>query len=179
MASELRVDKIIPTTGVPTNGTGGVIQTVFTQFKSTTLSTSSTSFIDTGTSATITPKFATSKILIHSNFFYWFGSATERDYCVTTIYRDSTNLGTGNLGNNKLGGLSSGSGGQNSMQWYQSGDPMATFNNGASFTFVDCTHNSTSALTYKLYLRQNTAGGTLYYGWDQQVNFFMLQELSA
>ena len=54
MASELRVDKIIPTTGVPTNGTGGVIQTVFSQFKSTTLSTSSTSFIDSGTSATIT-----------------------------------------------------------------------------------------------------------------------------
>ena len=52
MASELRVDKIIPTTGVPTNGTGGVIQTVFSQFKSTTLSTSSTSFIDSGTSAT-------------------------------------------------------------------------------------------------------------------------------
>ena len=81
MASELRVDKIIPTSGIPTNGTGGVIQTVFTQFKSSTLSTTSTTFIDSGTSATITPKFATSKILIHSNFFYWFGSATETEYC--------------------------------------------------------------------------------------------------
>ena len=181
MASELRVDKIIPTSGVPTNGTGGVIQTVFSQFKSSTLSTSSTSFIDTGTSATITPRFSTSRILIHSNFFYWFASATETEYCVATIYRDSTNLGDGNLGNNKVGGLASGAGNANSMQWYQSGDPMATYNNGASFTFIDSTHNSTSALTYKLYLRQNTneAGGTLYYGWDQQVNFFMLQELSA
>ena len=78
MASELRVDKIIPTTGVPTNGTGGVIQTVYSQFKSTTLSTTSTSFIDTGTSATITPKFATSKILIHSNFFYVFAIVTGK-----------------------------------------------------------------------------------------------------
>ena len=43
MASELRVDKIIPTSGIPTNG-GGVIQTVFSQFKSTTLSTLSTWF---------------------------------------------------------------------------------------------------------------------------------------
>ena len=100
---------------------------------------------------------------------------------MATIYRDSTNLGDGNLGNNKVGGLASGAGNQNSMQWYQSGDPMATYNNGASFTFIDGIHNSTNALTYKLYLRQNTneAGGTLYYGWDQQVNFFMLQELSA
>ena len=65
MASELRVDKIIPTSGIPTNGTGGVIQTVYSQFKSTTLSTTSTSFIDTGTSATITPRFSTSRILIH------------------------------------------------------------------------------------------------------------------
>ena len=65
MASELRVDKIIPTTGVPTNGTGGVIQTVYSQFKSpATASTTSTSFVDTGISATITPKFATSKIFV-------------------------------------------------------------------------------------------------------------------
>ena len=180
MASELRVDKIIQTAGVPTGGGGGIVQTIigtdnreqinFTTDSETTLMT-----------ATITPKFATSKILIHSNFFYWFASATETEYCVATIYRDSTNLGDGNLGNNKVGGLASGAGNQNSMQWYQSGDPMATYNNGASFTFIDNTHNSTSALTYKLYLRQNTneAGGTLYYGWDQQVNFFMLKELSA
>ena len=182
MASELRVDKIIPITGVPTNGTGGVIQTVFSQFKPSSLSTTSTTFIDTGVSATITPKFATSKILIHTNFFYWFASSTETEYCVATIYRDSTNLADGTLGNNKVGATSSGgSGNANSMQWYQSGDPMANYNMGASFTFIDGAHNSTNALTYELYLRQNTneAGGTLYYGWDQQVSFFMLQELSA
>ena len=180
MASELRVDKIIPTTGVPTNGTGGVIQTVYSQFKSpATASTTSTSFVDTGISATITPKFATSKIFIHVNFFYWFASATETEYCVATIYRDSTNLAIGDLGSNRIG--SGGSGSTNSLQWYQSGDPMATFNNGVSLSFIDGAHNSTSALTYKLYLRQNTneAGGTLYYGWIQQVNLFMLQELSA
>lgn len=179
MASELRVDKIIPTTGVPTNGTGGVIQTVYHQAKPNTASTTSTSFIDSGVSATITPKFATSKIFIHANFFYWFASHTEREYCVATIYRDSTNLAIGDLGNNKVGSGASGS--YNSLQWYQSGDPMAGFNNGASFCFIDKAHNSTSALTYKLYLRQNTntAGGTLYYGWNQQVNFFMVQELSA
>ena len=31
MASELRVDKIIPTTGAPTNGGGGIVQVVFVE----------------------------------------------------------------------------------------------------------------------------------------------------
>jgi len=63
MSSELRVDKIIPTSGVPTGGGGGIIQTV-TNSLSTAFSTSSTSYVDTGVTATITPKFATSKIFI-------------------------------------------------------------------------------------------------------------------
>ena len=36
MSSELRVDKIIPTTGIPTGGGGGIIQ-VKTNFKETML----------------------------------------------------------------------------------------------------------------------------------------------
>ena len=63
MASELRVDKIVPVDGVPTGGGGGIIQV-----QSTTLSTpftsTSTSYADiTGLSVSITPKFSTSKIL--------------------------------------------------------------------------------------------------------------------
>ena len=41
MASELRVDKIIPTTGVPTGGGGGIIQIV-----SATSSTQATAGIE-------------------------------------------------------------------------------------------------------------------------------------
>ena len=64
MSSELRVDKIIPTGGVPTGGGGGIIQVV-SAYKGDSFSTSSTSFVDiTGLSATITPKFSTSKILV-------------------------------------------------------------------------------------------------------------------
>ena len=64
MASELRVDKIIPTSGVATNGSGGLVQTRFTQIRRDSASTTSTSFIDTGIQCSITPKFATSKILV-------------------------------------------------------------------------------------------------------------------
>ena len=63
MASELRVDKIIPTAGVPTGGGGGIVQTIigtdnreqinFNTASETTLMT-----------ATITPKSTSSKILV-------------------------------------------------------------------------------------------------------------------
>ena len=69
MASELRVDKIIPTDGVPTGGAGGVIQVVGTM-NTTQVSSTTTALgnpTNSGMSVTITPKFATSKILIMIN----------------------------------------------------------------------------------------------------------------
>ena len=124
MTSELRVDKIIPTSGVATNGSGGLVQTRFTQIRGNSASTTSTSFIDTGIHCSITPKFATSKISISVSHYYWFQSASETDYCVATIYRDSTNLGDGNLGNNATYGTNSSS--QNSLQWYAAMNPIAS-----------------------------------------------------
>ena len=70
MTSELRVDKIIPTGGVPTGGGGGVIQIVevghTTQHVITQTNASSPQQIF---SASITPKFSTSKIRIELNIF--------------------------------------------------------------------------------------------------------------
>jgi len=69
MSSELRVDKIIPTAGVPTGGAGGVIQVVGTM-NTTQVSSTTTALgnpTNSGMSVTITPKFATSKILIMIN----------------------------------------------------------------------------------------------------------------
>ena len=63
MASELRVDKIIPTTGAPTTGGGGVVQVVHGE-KSGEVTITTSTFQDTGLNATITPKFNTSKILV-------------------------------------------------------------------------------------------------------------------
>ena len=62
MSSELRVDKIIPTAGVPTGGGGGIIQVVHEK-RTTSFTTTSQTYVDFMT-ATITPKFSTSKILI-------------------------------------------------------------------------------------------------------------------
>ena len=70
MTSELRVDKIIPTDGVPTGGGGGIIQIKQTikkdQFTSSS-TVSSGGYVDlTGFSVAITPKFNTSKILVRA-----------------------------------------------------------------------------------------------------------------
>ena len=69
MASELRVDKIIPYDGVPSGGGGGIIQVKMGTLTSV-FTTTSSSMVDTGLSVSITPKFSTSKVLvllIHSN----------------------------------------------------------------------------------------------------------------
>ena len=70
MASELRVDKIVPTDGVPTDGGGGVVQVVGkTYTSSSNIMTTSSSFIvlsDFNTS--ITPHFSSSKIFVLFSF---------------------------------------------------------------------------------------------------------------
>ena len=62
--STLKVNKIIPTAGVPTGGGGGIIQIVQT-LKKNVQSTTSSSMIDiSGMSVAITPTTNTSKVLI-------------------------------------------------------------------------------------------------------------------
>ena len=67
MASELRVDKIVPTTGVPTGGGGGIIQIKQSLYDThPSLSNTLMSAIS-GWTVVITPKFNTSKMLVTVN----------------------------------------------------------------------------------------------------------------
>ena len=72
MASKLRVDSILPVDGAPTNGGGGIIQVIQTikkdQFE-TSQSVGSGYADITGLSATITPKFSTSKIMVEAHIY--------------------------------------------------------------------------------------------------------------
>ena len=93
MASELRVDKIVPTDGVPTGGGGGIVQVKCVTKVDQTLITN-TSFVDvSGLSVDITPKFSTSKILVTVNVF-----ASCEDAAVLRLLFDSTLIGNGNAG---------------------------------------------------------------------------------
>ena len=90
MSSELRVDKIIPTGGVPTGGGGGIIQvkqgTLTSKF-----STSSSTMVDCGLSVAITPKFSTSKILVQVSLGSMTNSSALRRGFMN-IVRGSTNV---------------------------------------------------------------------------------------
>ena len=83
MTSELRVDRIVPYDGVPSGGGGGIIQ-VKNTIKTDSFTTTSTSSVDiTGFSATITPKFSTSKILVCVDI------TNTSDYVEIWMYQDS------------------------------------------------------------------------------------------
>ena len=71
MASKLRVDSILPVDGAPTDGGGGIIQVVQTIKKDQfTTSNNTSNYTDlTGLSATITPKFNTSKIMVECHIY--------------------------------------------------------------------------------------------------------------
>ena len=67
MASELRVDKIVPVDGVPSGGGGGIIQIKQTILKTQVevIQAVSSGYSDiNGLNVTIAPKFNTSKILV-------------------------------------------------------------------------------------------------------------------
>ena len=150
MSSELRVDKIIPTSGVPTNGGGGVIQVVSASTTSD-FSTNSTSYVDiTGCTVNITPKFSTSKILVMVTLRCSM-SASDR-WSAYILLRDSQIL---------FDGTADGSRTQCSM-WHI---PFVGTGTGNTFgdkniTFLD-SPASTSALTYKLQVKVQS-GATAY-----------------
>ena len=89
--STLKTNIIQPSTGTAVKIPGHVIQVVGHNDIITATNTNSTSFIATTLAATITPKFATSKILVTATF-----SATQdggsNHQAQVTIYRGATNL---------------------------------------------------------------------------------------
>ena len=90
MASQLRVDKILPVDGAPSGGGGGIVQVKCTT-KQDMFDTSSTSFVDvTGLNVSITPKFSTSKMLVTVHVF-----ANCEDASILRLMFDSTAVGNG------------------------------------------------------------------------------------
>ena len=150
MASELRVDKIIPTTGVPTGGGGGIVQIKYA-IKNGTQSISSVGYSDTppdvsGLSVSITPKFSTSKILVQVNI--GCHGTTGNAANTFRIYRGSTNITvTSTNVDNRHG----------ATVFYNSNN--TAMGTPASFSVLD-SPATTSATTYKV--TGFTNGGTLY-----------------
>ena len=145
MTSELRVDKIVPVDGIPTGGGGGIVQVQMGVTNSQATTTSGT-FEATHLSASITPKFSTSKILIMCSGGM-NGTAGGGDYEVIgyKIYRSV--------------------GGASFAEVESTNDGQAEFY-GRSNTYVPLSINfldspsTTSAITYKLYQKRISGSGT-------------------
>ena len=96
MSSELRVDKIIPTNGVPTDGGGGIIQIIHKDYRDFFSTSALIPLDDTIPQNTegaevftqaITPKFNTSKILI--KVVLNLSNSNASNLHTAAIFRDS------------------------------------------------------------------------------------------
>ena len=172
MSSELRVDKIIPTSGVPTGGGGGVIQVVSFTTQTKTIINSGTTFVDTGVTATITPKFATSKILIltyHSVTFSNFAGNGDTGGWSLRLLRGSTVIKNG-----------SGNGSDHYIS-VPSESSYIVFNDPDFMQHFD-SPNTTSAVTYKTQANESNSEINIQINGNDSFNVdssMILMEVSA
>ena len=120
-------------------GAGSVIQVVQSSTQTRTVINQGTTFMDTGLSATITPQFSSSKILIHA-------------YHAVTFSNFAGNGDTGGWGLRLLRGntvIKNGAGnGSDHYISVPSESSYIVFNDPDAFSFLD-SPNTTSAVTYK------------------------------
>ena len=155
MSSQLRVDKFLPVDGAPTNGGGGIIQVKMGTFTDRFNTTSST-MVDTGLSVSITPKFATSKILVNVSLGS-FANGTALKRAFMNIVRDSTNVivGDADTGHEVTACVNTRASG------YASGTQIPV-----SFMVLD-SPATTSSVTYKVQASRGTDSGTVYLNYPE------------
>ena len=142
------------TTTLPTGSVLQVVQGVLTQSGGGFV-TSSTSYVNTGITATITPSSTSSKILITISSNYDTESAGRQP--AWTIYRNSASLSS-------AAGFGSG---------YSAGSRLIT---DLAITFLD-TPTTTSATTYTLYGK--TYGGLVEFNTQGITSTIVLQEIQG
>ena len=157
MTSQLRVDKILPVDGAPTDGGGGIIQIVHANTSTHTYN-NNTSYADiSGVTATITPKFTSSKILIQCSLAV---SKTDNHSFLGRIVRNGSAIsGSGGV-------AESGHSSQEDGTWWlvrttaHSANPLMV-------NYLD-SPSSTSAVTYKAQGKTSNSGQ--YYAINRTVN---------
>ena len=141
MASKLRVDHIEPVDGVPTGGGGGITQ-VLQGSTNNRVETSSQTFVTTNLTATITPKFTTSKVFImvsgdcNTN-------ADDNDIYMT-IYRSIGGATATNIGDATYG-------------FANAKSYADRLHSAVSINYLD-SPSTTSSVAYTVYIRKTAAG---------------------
>ena len=156
MASELRVDKIVPTTGVPTGGAGGVIQMVQGTY-STETSTANSSYTETGLSVNITPTSSSNKVLVLFNLPLQKAASNLR--IATALHRGGSNIYIANL-----------------ESCFNNQTHQAT--ETVSGMFLD-SPATTSQQTYDVRVKVSSGSGTFYWGVGSCVCTITAMEVSG
>ena len=175
MSSIIKVDQIqladgsTPTAGdLGLNTTGSVLQVVSGTANNHSISGSSTTYMQSGDTITITPKSSSSKILVvfntsaHLNTATTSGGAQRGFY---TIFRGSTDIGSGN-GDGVIMIRKYGNGATNHYAEF----PM-------SIQVVD-TPNTTSAITYEARFKSQN-GEQVGYTYDAFLRTFYAMEIAG
>lgn len=134
----------------------GTILQVVNATLTTAGSTSSTSYVDTGLTATITPKKSSSKILVIAHLSGIFNQ-TMGQFLLAQLVRNSTAIGeiAGATGYSQLGGQAGGG--------------------AASISYLD-SPATTSATTYKLQAR--VSGGASFWSNNNSISSITLMEVA-
>ena len=169
MSSELRVDRILPVDGAPSDsgsnplyrGAGGVVQVVYAQTRTQQSFTSSSYTDATGLFVDITPKFSTSKMLISVSTTSQVSSHRAR----FDIHKSTTN--------SRLSGHS----GDNNRDHGIVAFEGSNVNHAVHFTIMDIA-GTTSSIRYKLQFN-NTNGSTTFVNASSNLGTITVQELSS
>lgn len=137
----VNTDRIIPTGGVPSGGGGGIIQILQGSTNSRT-ETSSQSFVATNLSATITPKFSTSKIFVMISGDCNTNADDNEIYM--TIFRSIDGGTFSNIGDSTYGFASA-------MSYSE------RLHSAVSINYLD-SPSTTSSVEYKFYIRKTASG---------------------
>ncbi len=147
----------ITSTGFTIHRPGTVLQVVSANVAATTATTTSTSFVTTNFSASITPTSATSKVYVVFMGTSW-NQGTSGYYGMQTLYRGSTNLG-----------------GLDGMTQNSSGAVWHAF----TISYVD-SPATTSSTTYAIYHRSVNGSNQVNVGWGADGKCtFVLMEIAA
>ena len=122
---------------------GSVLQVV-TSSPTVGFETNSTTFVDTGHSASITPSSSSNKILIMLNGGSWYNNNNANALAWCTFYRDSTNLEPTSNGG------------------FEQHYCNAWFSYPHSASYLD-SPSTTSSVTYKVYMRTGSTGTSFKY----------------
>ena len=139
--SELRTNKIYPRDGLPAGASGGGIVQVVQEIFTTVSTVSSTSFVDVGLSASITPTSSSNKILVIGDIS---SSGANGQYTMFQLVRGSTNIYLGTSSKTYIG----------SKVWYPASDNAADGEaiGNTNMFFLD-SPATTSAVTYNIQMR--------------------------